>query len=122
MRKFPKIVASGALVALLGACNMAADGAGPATQAAAVAPLPDGTLTGTITTGLATLTVANGQPVAYTWEQPNGAVYVASNVRRLNNGDIAVDQARITGVQVGESSISGIWTLHGRSTPMTLGL
>ncbi|MGY6409628.1 MAG: helix-turn-helix domain-containing protein [Alkalilacustris sp.] len=60
--------------------------------------------------------------LAYRWEQPDASVFVASDVRRLRNGDIQIDGARITGVQVGASSISGIWRLGDWATPMTLSL
>lgn len=113
-----------ALVAVLGACNMTADGTGAAAPTAtALAPLPDGALTRTTEGGgLATLTVAGGQPVSYTVRRPDGSVYTAPVVGRLDNGDIQVENARITGVQVGPDSVSGTWRLGGQAMPVTFSL
>lgn len=125
MRGIFGCAASVALVALLGACTMAANGTdgGPSTSATALAPLPDGALTRTTPGGgLATLTVAGGQPVAYTLERPDGSVYTAPIVRRLANGDIRIENALITGVNVGPNSVSGTWRLGGDTFPVTFSL
>ena len=98
------------------------DGA-PAATAAAPTPLPDGALTSRMRDGgTATLTVVDGAPVAYTFQRPDGSVYEAPSVGRLNNGDIRVENARITGVEVGPDSVSGTWTLGGSSFPVTYSL
>ena len=104
-----------ALVLGLGACTTTAMG-----PDGGVAPLPDGVLTAQMGSGgPSTLTVEEGRPVAYTWERPDGSLYTAPSVGRLRNGDIRVEQARITGVVVGEDSISGTWRLAGASQPVT---
>ena len=125
MQKIPKSGYASVLAIALGACTMAANGSGegPSATASAPAPLPDGNLSRTTEGGgLATLTVADGQPVAYTVQRADGSVYTAPVVRRLPNGDIRVENARITGVEAGSDSVSGTWRLGGESFPVTFSL
>ena len=125
MPKLPEISAAMAAVALLAGCNIAANGPveGAATTAAAPMPLPDGDLTRiTDGGGIATLTVVEGRPVAYTLRRPDGSVYTAPVVARLDNGDIRIENARITGVEVAENSVSGVWQLGGEAMPVTFRL
>lgn len=125
MRRLPGLALALAAVALLAGCNMAANGsgAGAPAMAAAPAPLPDGELTRTTDGGgLATLTVVEGEPVAYSLRRPDGSVYTAPVVARLDNGDIRVENARITGVQVSGDSVSGVWRLGGQVMPVTFRL
>ena len=125
MQGFPEIAAALAAVALLAGCTMAANGPGGGAPevASAPMPLPDGDLTRTTDgDGLATLTVVDGRPVAYTLRRPDGSVYTAPAVARLDNGDIRIENARITGVQVADDSVSGVWRLGGDSMPVTFRL
>ena len=125
MRKFPNIAAAMTAVALLAGCTMAANGppGGEPAVASAPVPLPDGDLTRTTDDGgVATLTVVAGRPFAYTVRRPDGSVYTAPAVARLDNGDIRIENALITGVQVTQDSVSGVWQLGGQTMPVTFRL
>lgn len=95
---------------LLAACDAPMD-------TADVEPLPDGELSGSVTGGQATLVVEGGEPVAYTYVPDDGEVYTASMVTRASDGNIEIDDARVTGVQVDGDTVRGTWRLAGQSNP-----
>lgn len=120
MRRFSILVPAIALLGALAACNTSAMGPGAGTTSTAPAPLPDGTLTAQMGgSGIGTLIVANGAPTGYEFQGTDGSVYNARSVRRLSNGDIGVDAARISEVEIGPDSISGTWQLRGSVFPVT---
>lgn len=112
MSFFRSALVGASLFGFLAACETPSPTASPNVQ-----PLPDGTLTATIDNAPARLTVVDGQPVAYTY-----ADYTAQNVRRLRDGGIAIDQARISNVQVTETGFTGNWRLGNFRTDVNFSL
>ena len=87
-----------------------------------IQPLPDGELTGVNAGGETTLIVEGGEPIAYTFDDPSAGLYTASDVRRTRSGEIRVDQAQITGVEVDGGTVTGTWRLGGQTNPFEVSL